>query len=142
MTHVENAAYAHIIAAEALMDNSEISGKKYFISDDAPVYLWEWINNFLKNSGFPPVTKKISYRKAYTAGFLLEQIYKFFPLKGEPPMTRFVAAQFAHSHYFNISAAKKDFAYTPAVDSDAAYRETVEWIREVHKTSSQRPKED
>ncbi len=33
-------------------------------------------------------------------------------------MTRFVARQLSTSHYFNISAAKKDFAYQPLVTID------------------------
>ena len=32
-------------------------------------------------------------------------------LSGEPPMTRFLAAELATSHYFNISRARQDFGY-------------------------------
>ena len=33
----------------------------------------------------------------------------------EPPMTRFVAEQLSTSHWYDISAAKRDFGYTPRV---------------------------
>ena len=38
-----------------------------------------------------------------------------FGIKKEPPMTRFLAAQLAKSHYFNISRARNDFGYKPIV---------------------------
>ncbi len=34
-----------------------------------------------------------------------------------PPMTRFVAAQFAQSHYFNIAAAREILGYDPRISS-------------------------
>ena len=36
-------------------------------------------------------------------------------LQGEPPMSRFVAAELARDHWFDISAARRDLGYSPAV---------------------------
>ena len=130
MTHIRNAAEAHINAAEALEDNSAISGNKYFISDDAPVNLWDWGGNFLKDLGLPETTKSISFRRAYKIGAVMEFIFKLFAIRHDPPMTRFAAIQLAYSHYFDISAAKKDLKYKPVVEYEKAYSETVKWMRE------------
>ena len=46
---------------------------------------------------------------------LLEGTYKLFGVNAEPPMTRFVAEQLSTSHWYDISAAKRDFGYTPRV---------------------------
>ena len=46
------------------------------------------------------------------------RIYKILNKKQEPIMTRFVAKQLSTSHYFDISAAKKDFGYTPLISID------------------------
>ncbi len=128
MTHVKNAAEAHINAAESVLKNSGISGNNYFVSDDKPVNLWDWTNKFLGDMNAPPITKSISFKKAYTIGTLMEFAFRILPLKGEPPMTRFVAIQLAHSHYFDISAAKQDLGYKPAVDYDDAYNKAIQWM--------------
>lgn len=129
MTYVDNAASAHIAAAETLRNSQKANGKAYFISDGSPVVLWPWINNLLKELGLPPVNRRISYSTAYAVGGLMEFLYKVFPFPGEPPMTRFVAGQLAHSHYFNISAARNELGYKPEISPEAALKKTVEWLR-------------
>ena len=129
MTYVDNAALAHIAAAETLRNSQRANGKAYFISDGNPVELWTWISNLLKQLDIPPVTRKISYRTAYAAGALMEMIYKGLQFSGEPTMTRFVAGQLAHSHYFNISAARNDLGYSPVISPEDALEKTVEWLR-------------
>ncbi|MCF6176818.1 MAG: NAD-dependent epimerase/dehydratase family protein [Victivallaceae bacterium] len=128
MTYIDNAAHAHILAAEYLKCQKKCVRRRYFISDDSPVVLWEWVNNLLKKLDIPPVTRTISYRKAMSIARILEIVYKLLPL-GEPPITRFAAGQLAHSHYFDISAAKNDLGYMPVVDYDEAMKATLEWLR-------------
>ncbi|MBN1863966.1 MAG: NAD-dependent epimerase/dehydratase family protein, partial [Victivallales bacterium] len=128
LTFIENAASAHIKAAVALWDNSCISRKTYFISDGSPVRLWEWIGALLENLSLPPVRKKIPYPVARLAGAAMETLWHILRLSGEPPMTRFVAAQLAHSHYFNISRARQDFGYFPPARPGEALGRTVEYF--------------
>jgi len=129
LTHVVNAAAAHIRAAEALTDaKDDVNGKVYFISDGAPVNLWEWLNSLLARCGIPPPKRRISYTSAFHIGFLMETAYRLLRLKGEPPMTRFLAGQLAHSHYFDISAAKRELGYKPAVDMESALSDTADYL--------------
>lgn len=132
LTYVENAAQAHILAAESLRCSTQFSsvhGKAYFISDGKPVVLWDWVNNLLERLGIQPVERWISYRKAYKIGAVMELLFMLLPFLGEPPMTRFVAGQLSHSHYFNISAAKSDFGYEPVISSEDALDKTVEYLQ-------------
>lgn len=129
MTHVRNAVQAHILAAEALSSNKSLSGKIYFISDGAPVNLWEWVDDFISRMSLPPISATVSFRTAYAIGAALECFYSTFRIKSEPPMTRFVASELAHSHYFDISAAQNDLGYMPVVDTDKALDEAVEWLK-------------
>jgi len=114
-TYIDNAADAHILAADRLAPDSPIAGKAYFISNGEPVNLWDFINRILDCAGLPPVTKSISARKAYAAGAAMEVLYKLLPLPGEPPMTRFVAKQLSTSHWFDLTAARRDLGYEPRV---------------------------
>ncbi len=129
LTYIENAVEAHIRAAEFIRSAGKSFRKAYFISDGRPVNLWEWTNNLLHNAKIPMVTESVPYKTAYRVGAFLEAVYKFIPPIIEPPMTRFVAGQLAFSHYFNISAARKDFGYKPVIDPADAFDKTMEWLR-------------
>lgn len=127
--YINNAADAHILAAEQLKENKAISGKVYFISQDDPVYLWEMINNILIAGGLGPVKLCISKRSAWLIGALFEFIYKLFNISKEPQMTRFVANELATSHWFDIGAAKKDFGYLPKVSTEEGLRRLKKWLK-------------
>ena len=117
--YVENAAEAHVQAAEALTDDSPLCGKAYFISQDDPVNCWEWINEILQMAGVPRVRQSISFRSAYRLGYALESYHELMNKDSEPRMTRFLAAQLAKNHYFDISRAKRDFGYSPRIGNAA-----------------------
>lgn len=112
---VENAAEAHLLAADKLIAGSPVCGRAYFLSQGEPVNCWDWINQVLALAGLPPVKKSISFRAAYAAGALLEGVWWLLGRTDEPRMTRFLAAQLATSHYFNLAAARRDLDYAPRV---------------------------
>lgn len=115
VTFIDNAADAHLNAAEKLDVGAPPAGKAYFISNGEPVELWDFINRVLAEAGLPPVTRTVSAWKARLAGRVLERVYKVFRLSGEPPMTRFVASQLSTSHWYDITAARRDLGYDPKV---------------------------
>jgi nucleoside-diphosphate-sugar epimerase len=113
---VDNAAYAHILAAiELSKPDAKCIGKAYFISNDQPITMAAMLNKILSCVDLPPVTKRVPSTVAYAAGATLEWLYKILNKKQEPIMTRFVAKQLSTSHYFDISAAKNDFGYVPLI---------------------------
>ena len=119
LVHVENAVDAHLLAEAALSDSPNsgpnVGGRAFFITNGEPVVLWEWINNLLKALGRPQIEKRIALRSAQLVGAVMEKAWRWLPLKGEPPMTRFVAAELAKDHWFDISAARRDLGYNPRV---------------------------
>ncbi len=118
MIYVENAAEAHLQAADALSDGSPVAGRAYFLSQGEPVNCWGWINDILALADVPPVQKSISASAAYKVGAVLEGVYRVLGLRGEPPMTRFLAAQLSTHHYFDITRAREDFGYCPSVSTE------------------------
>jgi len=131
VTYVEDAARAHLLAADALRPGAPVAGSVYFISQDQPVTLWPWINDLLGRLGVPPVQRKISLSLARTLGGLLEFGYRTFGLKGEPRLTRFLANELALSHYYDISRAKRDFGYKPQLSLEEAVERTVAYFKQV-----------
>lgn len=130
ITYVENAAAAHLQAADHLRAGSPVGGQVYFISQGEPVLLWDFLNQLLERMEIPKVTKAISYRTARSLGAVLEMVHTLFSLSAEPRMTRFLAAQLAKSHYFDISKAKRDFGYSPRVSIAEGLERLVNFIRQ------------
>jgi nucleoside-diphosphate-sugar epimerase len=128
MSYVENAAAAHLQAADGLSCTSAHGGKAYFINEPEPVRLWDWVNDILALAGLRPLDRRISYRAAYVAGSMLEAGYWLLRLQSEPMMTRFLAAQLSQSHYYSIAAAQRDFGYAPVVDVKTGMRRLDEWL--------------
>ena len=126
--YVENAAEAHIAAAEAMDEGAAVCGKAYFISQGDPVNCWGWINEILELAGLSRVRSSISFRAAYRLGHTLEVFHETFNLKSEPRMTRFLAAQLAKNHYFDISRARRDFGFAPRVSNKIGMQRLQESI--------------
>ncbi len=127
MVQVDNAVDAHLAAEQALRSSpaSAAAGRAYFITNGEPVMLWDWINGLLTAVGLTPVTKKIPLRAATMLGAACELAWRALPLRGEPPMTRFVAAELAKDHWFNIGAAQRDLGYAPRVSMAEGTAELV-----------------
>jgi len=130
ITYVENAAEAHLKAADALGSSaSDAGGRAYFISQGEPVNCWDWIDEVLGLADLPPVTKSMPAATARRIGSLCEFAYRSLRLQGEPPMTRFLAAQLSTSHWFDISAARRVLGYLPRVATAEGMERLGEWLR-------------
>lgn len=131
--YVDDAARAHLQAADALTSQGTCGGKAYYISQGEPVRLWTWIGELLAAAGLPPVRRAISFQAAWYLGSLMELAYWAGGRTSEPRMTRFLAAQLARSHYFDITAARRDFGYQPQVSTTEGIRRLAsDWPFEHH----------
>jgi nucleoside-diphosphate-sugar epimerase len=131
LTHIKNVVDAHLLAENALSrPDSPAGGRAYFITNGEPVVLWDWINDLLARLGIAPVTKRISLPAARRIGAVCEAAWRLLPLAGEPPMTRFLAAELAKDHWFDISAARRDLGYAPRVTMAAGTVAIVPWLKQ------------
>lgn len=130
MTFIENAAWAHICAARELAPAAPHAGKAYFIAQEDPVRLWDWIAELLRRLDIKPIERKFSRSTATAIGALAELLWRLLPLAGEPPMTRFVAAQLASSHSYDMGPARRDFGYRERWSTEAATERTIAHLLE------------
>jgi len=114
-TYVDNAADAHALALTRLEIGAPIAGKVYFISQGQPVTHAWLINAWLRADGFPAEARRMPLGLAQFLGAALETIYGGLGIKTEPPLTRFIVEQLSTSHWFDITAARRDLGYAPKV---------------------------
>ncbi len=113
VTHIDNAADAHVAALQALEPGAAACGKAYFISQSDPVNCWEWIGEVVQLFGAKMTKRPVSARTAMKAAATFEFVYKTFRIRRQPLLTRFLVAQLSTSHYFDNSAAQRDLGYEP-----------------------------
>lgn len=131
--YIDNAAKAHILAADELLTNSRCAGKSYFISNDEPVYMSELINRILNAASLSPVNKRVPEKLAYLVGGILEVIYKIFNIRNEPIMTRFIAKQLSTAHWFDLTAAKRDFGYDAVISIEEGMERLKQSLKKVNE---------
>jgi nucleoside-diphosphate-sugar epimerase len=127
--YVDNAARAHLQAADRLCPGSAVAGRSYFVTNGEPMPLWEMVNRILAAADIPPVTRSISPKLAVTLGGICEAVWGSLRLSGEPPMTRFVAHELSSAHWFDISAARRDLGYRPEVSIEDGLNQLRHWLQ-------------
>ena len=121
-TFIDNAAQAHIDAFHHLVPDAACAGRAYFVSNGEPMPVRDLVNALLRAVGAPPVEQHLSFRTAYAIGAVCEAAWTVLPLKGEPPLTRFLAEQLATTHWYDMSPATHDFGYVPKVTIEEGLR--------------------
>lgn len=138
MVHVENATDAHLLAERALDQtchqfgdkSGPAGGRAYFITNGEPVNLWRWVDELLVALGRPPLpSRRVPLGVASALGAACEAAWTVLRREGDPPMTRFIAAELAKHHWFSIEAARRDLGYAPRVSMAAGTAELVAHLR-------------
>jgi nucleoside-diphosphate-sugar epimerase len=128
-TYIDDAAAAHLLAADRLAPGSPIAGKVYFISQGEPWPIWDLVNRILQAARLPPVTRTVPRGLALLAGAACEAFARGLRLQDEPPMTRFLARELSSAHWFNIAAARRDLGYQPSVSIEEGMRRLEQALR-------------
>lgn len=128
LTFIEDCVTAHLLAMDALKSNpDQVGGKAYFITQGDPISLWGWIDKVLVAHGLPRVRKSVSLKTAMKVARILETASKALRVVGvnKPPiLTRFLVSEMATSHYFDITAARRDLNYHPSCTVEEALSKT------------------
>lgn len=128
LTHVANAAQAHVQALKALTPERSLNGNVYFVADAEPVQLWSWIEDLLRALGLPGPSRSISLRTALLYGTALDAVRRLIPAMAPAGLSRFVALQLGTSHSFSTRRAAEDFGYAPTIHNEDGRKELVECL--------------
>jgi nucleoside-diphosphate-sugar epimerase len=129
-TYIDNAAEAHVLAAQRLCPGSDASGKAFFISDGNPTPLWDFVNRVLKCADLQPVNRSVNRTVAYGAAAFSELFCRILPGEREPGLTRFLVDELVTAHWFDISSARRLLGYHPRISTEDGFERLTHWIRE------------
>ena len=116
----ENAAHAHVLAAEHLFPGSRVAGRPYFVGDHYPAdNLFDFMEPYLEALGLPVPRRSIPYAVAYGMACVAELVAP------RSNISRFSVVQTCVDHTYRHDQAERDFGYRPIVSRDEAFRRTL-----------------
>lgn len=127
VTYAGNVAYAHVLAAEKLLKDPEpISGKKFFITNDSPIYFWSFAKAIWRHDGYE-VTPRLVIPKLLAVGLGYMSQYASKLLGKDPTFTAFRVRTACATRYYDISRAKEALGYTPKWTLEDAIKLTLKY---------------
>ncbi|KAJ7514204.1 hypothetical protein O6H91_23G032900 [Diphasiastrum complanatum] len=132
-TYVENVAHAHICAEQALNhgakeDESNASGKAYFITNREPIKFWDFTGEIVERLGYKRPTVHLPVTVVMPLAYLAEWVFKQLAPLGVP-ITQFTPSRVRYItcwRSFNCARAEKYLNYTPPISLEEGINRTVE----------------
>ena len=132
-----NAAWAHVLAAQRLLDQNtreSVGGNFYYIGDDSPAWsLGDYHRQFLKPFGY----RRVPYLRvpiwvllllAYLVEFLAI-LLAVVKIEFASDLTRASVRWLDYSHSFSWERARRELQYEPLFDRSASLARSVEYYR-------------
>lgn len=131
-TYIDNAATAHVLALDELAGQGRCAGKAYFISNGEPLPVGEILSRLLEAAGEKPDIGTVNPKLAMAAAGLVEGVWRALGREADPPLSRFVVEHLSTAHWYNLSAARRDLGYEPAISiSEGLERLRAAWGKSI-----------
>ena len=132
--YVGNMAHAHVMAAEALIQNNEkINGKAYLITDGPGSNFFSFFDQIVAGAGYKIFPKDLWIPRwlAYAMGSISEFIaWLVSPIKKyNPKFSRFAVIYTCNNFTFNSNRAKTDFGWEPKYSTQTAIENTMKFYK-------------
>jgi sterol-4alpha-carboxylate 3-dehydrogenase (decarboxylating) len=139
--YFENAAYAHVLAAKALLDEREsvqsarVDGEAFFITDGAPVRFWNFSRKLWAAAGDEGCTdlskvKVVPMGLAVAIATLVEWVLWLSALgKAKTSLSAAQLRYIDRGSWWSIEKARDTLGYVPIYSTDEGVRKTAEWFK-------------
>jgi nucleoside-diphosphate-sugar epimerase len=129
-----NMAWAHVLAAKALIENNQaITGNVYFITDGPGCNFFTFFDEIVAACGYTiwPRNLRLPRRLTYALGTLSEYFAVLIrPIKYyNPKLSRFAVMYTCTDFTFTSDKAKQDFDFTPKYSKEEAFENTVRFFK-------------
>jgi sterol-4alpha-carboxylate 3-dehydrogenase (decarboxylating) len=131
--YVGNMAYAHVLAADALLKKKDVDGKVYFITDGEPSNFFKFFDKLVMASGYKIFPKNFWLPKgvAYTIGgaseliaLLARPFYRY-----TPKFSRFAVTYTCTDFTFKTNRAEKELGFVPKYDEETVFKSIVSYYK-------------
>ena len=123
LTYAGNEADGCILAA----NSPQAAGQAYNLCNDGVITQQEYFNKIAARIGAKPVSKKVPYGVAYSAGFLMELFGHMVGRKSPPLVTRYSAWLLGRQVFFSSEKIQRELGWHPAVGYDEGIDRAVRW---------------
>jgi len=133
LTCIENATAATRLAVEA---GKKLSGKTYNITNGEPLMTDVFLTKLFKaiyGEKHEVKLLHVPYAIALAIGAAMENYYRVFKPREEPPISSFGIGLMGVSNVLNIDEAKKDLGYAPKVPLEEGIRQFANWWKRERK---------
>lgn len=132
--YVRNMAWAHVLAAKALIDgNEKVFGNAYLITDGPGANFFTFFDDIVLRAGYKirPRNLWLPKRFTYALGAMTEYIaFMVRPIKYYvPKLSRFAVMYTTTDFTFTADKAKQDFGFYPKYNDEEAMENTVSYFR-------------
>ncbi|KAL8784038.1 MAG: hypothetical protein Q9195_009206 [Heterodermia aff. obscurata] len=140
-TYVGNVAYAHILAAVALLnthalsikplDHEKVDGEAFLITNGQPLYFWDFARLVWKAAGDETVPEQvwvIGKDLGLALAFVSEWLFWLLGV-GKPTISWKGINYSTMTRYYNIEKARRMLGYQPKVGMEEGILRTVQFIQ-------------
>jgi nucleoside-diphosphate-sugar epimerase len=126
LTYAGNEAEGCILAATA----DRAVGQTYNLSNDGEITLRQYLDKIAACLGARPVRRKVPYKLAYGAAFLMELFGHALGRKRPPLVTRYAVWLMGRRCFFSCDKARRELGWQPTVGYDEGIERSVRWCLE------------
>ncbi|KAF4122546.1 sterol-4alpha-carboxylate 3-dehydrogenase (decarboxylating) [Geosmithia morbida] len=138
-TYVGNVAHAHLLAARLLLataasptaplDHERVDGEAFFVTNDSPVYFWDFARSIYAAAGDRSGTDGL-WRLPADFAFLLAFLSETFSwiTRRTPTFGRKAVTMSTMTRYYNISKARRVLHYEPVWTLREGVERGVKWF--------------
>ena len=120
-THVDNVVEGLMLAAV-----KGRPGNPYFVTDGDDVVFRDFVSAMLRTQGVEPPGRNLPKPLAGAIAGISEIAWRFLPLPGSPPLTRFTYWVLAQECTIDISKARAELGYRPPISREQGLAELRE----------------
>ncbi len=123
LTYAGNEAEGCILAAT----NGQAVGQTYNLSSDGEITLAQYMNKIAACLGAKPVTRRVPYKVAYGAAFMMELFGHALRRRKPPLVTRYAVWLMGRRCFFSPAKARRELGWQPTVGYDEGIQRSVKW---------------
>lgn len=126
ITYIDNVVESLVCAMRA---GPEAEGNIYNITNGEPVPLWPLVEHLADELDLERPTRRLPVSVALAIAFALELIHRTVLRGREPRMTRYSVGVLARTMTLDISAARRDLGYEPAISMDEGFARYIASVK-------------